>query len=514
MNYIILFLILPLFSAFLAPVCNIVRGRFGKYLNIAVYAAGAAGGIYFFSVSGFDAYSVIIGGWKPPYGINLYLGPVAFGFGILIYFIAFLIHIYDLQNNRPAYYHMLFALFVFASLGMTMTGDLFNLFIFIEIGTIALLGLSASVSSGSGARGALKYFVPAALVSMIMLAGIALLYSSLGTLNIAHIARSSELNGSLAFLLGIGILGIFFFEAELFPFNTWVPDLYRGAPSSIAAGVAGIGGIAGVVSFGRVFLTMMAGSDTFRFARSRLTAVVFIIAAASIVIGELAALKEEDVKKVLAFSSVSHMGIVVLTFSIGGSVALTAGLFILLNHSVVKPLMLMTAGFYIKTSGKARWREMRGIARRYPLTGALFVVGALSLMGMPLFAGFWGKMILLKDLFSGQGSLSAAGQQTFPLIGAAVILFSVILEGTYFMRIGHVFFEAQPSEDIARRSRRLKISLSTAAPALILALVVVLFGLRPGLIEGYLSRAASDLINTADYINNVLVALSAAGGAL
>jgi formate hydrogenlyase subunit 3/multisubunit Na+/H+ antiporter MnhD subunit len=506
--YAILFLVLPLFAAFLTPVGSLIRSKFGNILNLLVYAAGIFIGGYLISEMDGGANVILLGGWRPPYGINLYLSSVSIGFGILVYVIALFIQMNDLNRERPGRYNLLFSLFVFASLGMMQTGDLFNLFVFIEIGTIAVLALAPTVSMKSGTRGAVKYLVLSGLLSMIMLAGIALLYSSLGTLNIAHIASSGALNGALAFLIGIGVLSLLFFEAELFPFNAWVPDLYKGAPSAVSGAVAGIGGLSGVVVLGRLFMTMMGRDTSFQFANGRLLILVFCIAVASILIGEVAALKERDLKKMLAFSSVGQMGVVVLTFTAGSVNAVYAGLFLLVNHSVMKPMLLLLAGFFIGATGSSKWDAMRGAGRRYPVFGALFILGGLSLMGMPIFAGFWGKMILLKSLFDGASALT--------LVGAAAVLFSVIIEGIYFLRAGHSLFESEAdttSGSVEKKQLRGSAVL-TFIPAIVFALVTVVLGIRPGILSFFLNSASSDLVGTAEYIRNVLMTVSNVGGGL
>jgi formate hydrogenlyase subunit 3/multisubunit Na+/H+ antiporter MnhD subunit len=452
-----------------------------------------------------------LGGWGPPFGINLYLSPLSVGFGIVVYLLALFIHINDMGKGRSGRYNLLFSLFVFASLGMMQTGDLFNLFIFIEISSIAVIALTSAVSPRSGSRGAVKYLIPSGLLSMLMLASIALLYSSHGTLNIAHLASKDPLNGAVGLVLGIGLLGMLFFETELYPFNTWVPDVYKGAASSFSAGIAGIGGLSGAVVLGRVFLTMMGQDTTFRFSQPKLLVVVFVIALASILIGEISALRERDLKKVLAFSSVGQMGIVVLSFTIGGASGVYAGLFLLLNHTLVKSMLLLLTGFFIGVTGRASWDEMSGVGRKHPLFGALFVLGGLSLLGMPPFAGFWAKIIFLKALFDNMSTLAG--------IGVSVLLLSIVIEGVYLLRIGHSLFEREEGESAhfnahKRGSVPLRNTAPTFIPALLLTVATLILGVRPGIVSAFLNSASADLLGTMDYVHNILTTLSLVGGGL
>jgi formate hydrogenlyase subunit 3/multisubunit Na+/H+ antiporter MnhD subunit len=519
-SYAILFLVIPLFSAFLAPLGSLIRAKFGNVLNLLIYAAGVAIGIVLFAGMEAGGQTLAMGGWSPPFGINLYLSPVSVGFGILVYLIALFIHVSDLGSGRTARYNLLFSLFVFASLGMMQTGDLFNLFIFVEISSIAVIALAPAVSGRAGTRGAVKYLVPSGLLSMFMLASIALLYSSLGTLNIAHVASSDPLNGALGLVLGIGLMAVLFFETELFPFNSWVPEVYKGASSSFSGAIAGIGGLSGAVVLGRLFLTMMGPDTSFSLAHDRLLIVVFVVGAASVLLGEFAALRERDLKKVLAFSSVGQMGVVALTFTVGGMNALHAGLFLLLNHSIVKPLLLILAGFFIGVTGTSKWSEMTGVARQSPLFGVLFIAGGLSLMGMPVFAGFWAKMTFLKALFDQASPFAAAV--------AGIVLLSSVVEGIYFLRIGHSFFERDSAEDADADQDRTRLNVHTPVyekpsrlkrtlvfiPSVVLALGTVVLGLRPGLLYVFLQGAADDLLNTTAYIGNILVSATTAGGGL
>ena len=497
MKYIPVLVILPLVSAFLAPAAGLINKKFGRFFNILIYAAGLFLSLVFLPQGFKGGYTVIIGGWRPPFGINLYYSAVsALGF-VVIYFLALFIHISDLSEKRNSYYNLLFSMFVFSSLGMVATGDLFNLFIFLEIGSVAVIALGSFVSERAGTRGAVKYMIPSNMVAMFMLIGIALIYSSLGTLNIAHISTSPVLNGPYALVIGLAIFTALLFEAELFPFNTWVPDMYKGAASTFSGALSGIGGFAAALVLGRIFLTMMGPDSSFKLANNSLAMIVMVAGIISLLLGELSALKERDVKKVLAFSSVGQMGLVAIAFASKSELAVTAGIILLLNHSIAKPLMLITAGFFVKTSGESRWDKMRGIARMYPMMGVVFIVSALSLMGMPFFMGFWGKIELVKSLIGGQ---------ILSKIALGAILFSVIVEGAYFVRMSHAFFE-QPEDREYKRAGRVHIII----PVLVLVAIVIVLGLYPNYLQSFAGRVSSDLLDSATYINNILHTVSSAG---
>jgi len=497
-KYVPILLILPLVSAFLAPALGIVNKKFGRFFNPILYGLGIFFGILLFINEYPESHLIVIGGWRPPFGINLYISPLSYIGIIGIYLLAFFIHIADIENPRSSYYNLLFALFVFSSLGVVLTGDIFNLFIFLEIGSVAVIALSSAVSERAGTRAAVKYMVPSNLVAMFMLIGIALLYSSLGTLNIAHITASQSLNGAIALVIGLSIFTSLFFEAELFPFNTWVPDVYKGSASTFSAALSGIGGLASALVLGRLFLTMMGPESSFKLASNQLSSILYIVATASILIGEFSALKERDVKKVLAFSSVGQMGLVALAFATRNPLAVSAGIILLVNHSFAKPLLMIVAGFFVKTTNETRWDDMRGVARQYPMMGVLFIIAALSLMGMPFFMGFWGKIELVKSLLDG-GVLA--------WVGFGAILISVIVEGAYFVRMSHAFFE-QPTEDI-KIAKMGKMSI--IIPICVLVTVIIILGIFPSIMQGFANHISSDLLNSNGYINNIIQSVSSAG---
>jgi formate hydrogenlyase subunit 3/multisubunit Na+/H+ antiporter MnhD subunit len=491
-----LFLILPLIAAFLLPLGTIIHKRFGKLLNVVTYGIGIAIGITLLMPTLLTGGTVIqMGGWPAPYGIVLYLGPLALCAGIMIYLIALLIEINDINKSRTTYFHLLFNLFIFASIAMLMTSDLFNMFVMMEIGSIAVAGMASSASMRMGSRGGFKYIVMSGLVSMLMLAAIGLLYSATGTLNIAHLAsRTSDvLNPSFGFIVGLGLMFAMFFETEQFPFNSWVPEIYEGAPSSLTAAISGIGGIAAVGVFGRIIFTLIQGGSIFYGIFPKLSLIIFIVAIASVLIGEIAAFNEQNLKKMLGFSTVAQFGLILMAFAAGGQNGALAGIYLVLSHTVAKPALLFIAGFFSKASDKGNWKDMKGIGRRFPFLGGAFIALSLSIMGVPMFFGFWGKLELLQTLISGN---------ILSKIAFGAVLLGAVFEGIYLLRVGHSFFEKPDGADVKKFDP--KGAFMTAIPVLILALIVVVLGVYPQSIVWSLQKIAADLVDRTQYIAHIL----------
>ncbi|OHD10204.1 MAG: hypothetical protein A2Y41_11920 [Spirochaetes bacterium GWB1_36_13] len=484
-----LFLIVPLIAAFTVPLGSIFSKKYGRFLSPAVYLAGLILGIIILPDILLNSKNLLMGGWKAPYGINLYYSPLSVGAGTLIYLMGFFISLNDLNKERKANYQLLFQLFIFANVGMVLTGDLFNLFVLIEIASITTISLTASVNQAWGSRGSLKYLISAGLTSMLMLTGIGLLYSAAGTLNMAHLSSGGVLGASFGLLILVLIFTAFFFEAELFPFNAWVPEVYQGASSPFSAAVAGIGSMTAGLVLARFWVTITAQGAVFQGSIQKMGNILLLVGIASVLFGELAALREKKLKKLLGFSSVGQMGLAVLAFALPVENAVYAGLFILFAHTLAKPLLLLIAGKFAEITGSNNWKEMQGAGRKNPVLGAAFIIASLSLMGIPFFAGFWGKLELLRSLFSGSGLISA---------GAVAVLTAVVIEGAYLMRIGHHFFISPERELKSSKNWILSVTV------IVFSVLILWVGICPETIMGVLKKVTADLMDNAVYIKNIL----------
>lgn len=503
MNRHIILLLFPAAAAFLIPLGLLVSKKFGPVLSAVFYAAGAAYGIMIFPAPGSGPVSAVVANWKPPFGINLVFSPLTVGAAVGIYVLALLVIIFDLQNTerKKGQYYLLYSLMVFSALGMVLTGDLFNLFVFLEIGGIAAFACigagpaaAGAMNTGLSSRGGLKYLIQAQLTSLLMLAGIALLYSAAGALNIAFIARFELLKPAFAFFTALLILLPVLLEIKLFPFNTWVADAYDGAESSFAGSISSIMALAGGIVLMRLSLTMMNPEGMFGSISGKISVLLIIAGGISVVFGEMAALMEKNLKRVLAFSSVGQMGMVAVGIGVARTVSVEGAILLVVSHSAAKLLLFFVSGLFIRISGGKDWAGMRGIARRLPAAGVLFVAGAMALMGVPMFAGFWGKLSILKG---------AAGAGGAALFGFTAILIGTVVEGIYFMRIGHCFFE-KPEEKGKGPFPGAGYNAGFLIPSIILVLFLLFAGVYPAYIVPWLRDGAAELTIPAAYIEGIL----------
>lgn len=573
MNEAILLFLFPAAAALAAPLGQAVSERSGRLLALAAYLAGLVYGILLYPGVRAEPRSIVVGNWPPPFGINFYLSPLTLGLVLLVFFAATLLLLFNDRvelraawarpvgavfggttgggrgpevggggaaghsaapfagpesGGRMGQFYLLYSLLVMAAVGIILTADLFNVFVFLEIGGIATFALVASGDRAIASAGALRYLVPAQLTTLLMLAGIALVYSATGVVNIASLSSFARLNPAFAFLVGLLILLPVLLELKQFPFNSWVGGAYRGATPVVGATMSGLTTIAIVMLLARLLLTMMNGSSAFALAAGRLRLVVLSLGALTVLIGEIAAFRESELKRVLAYSSAGQMGMIALGIAIATSAALKGVLFLLVSHTLAKALLFIVDGVTAKLSGSERWNEMKGVARRYPLLGIFFAIGALALMGIPLFSGFWGKLDLIRAAVSSGGIY---------LVAIAVVLLATVIEGVYFMKIAHTLFVDEPAADghaanghgvpagvpdtgnaagaggrliDTIKARRgivcplLPYRLSFFVPALLLSAGVLVLGILPGLIEPWIQAGAAELLHPAGYVAAIL----------
>jgi formate hydrogenlyase subunit 3/multisubunit Na+/H+ antiporter MnhD subunit len=244
----------------------------------------------------------------------------------------------------------------------------------------------------------------------------------------------------------------------------------------------------------RLVLGLMSPGGALGGAGPRFRELLLLLALLSVLIMELAAFKERDLHRLLGFSSAGQMGMVALGISAGDEASLQGALLLLISHSLAKLLLFVLAGFFSRAAGSRDWTQMRGLGRRLPWAGGLFVLGALALMGMPLLAGFWGKMELLRGLAAAGGIW---------LAGMSGLLAGTVLEGVYFMRIAHGLFEP------GREWGDLRLNAAALVPGLLLAAALLTIGFFPGLLGAWLDGAVRELRSPADPL---LLHLVAAGG--
>ncbi len=478
------FVAIPLFAAFLIPLIGKVSKQAVKYVPGIVFLYLAFVAVKLFPQAIKNPIVEIIANFKAPFGIVLYFGPLAAFLISMVMMIGFIIWLYSFKFiiREPAEkFYMLFMMLVTGATGILLTGDVFNLFVFFEITAIAAYSLTAFLRDKDGAEAAFKYLLIGSFSSTFFLLAIALIYSNTHTLNMADLAVKMQnvdvtvkLMILIFFIAGLGI------EAEIFPLNGWAPDAYSQAPTPVAAVFAGIVVKAALYALLRLVFLMFNWTAVFY--------LLLVLGVITMLIGEMSAMRQSQIKRMLAFSSIGQMGLIIIAFSIATLPSLQAALFQMVNHALIKPLLFFAAGYLVFHSGSKEISALDGLGKVKPLTSFFFAFGALAIMGLPPFSGFWGKLFIL---------LSAGNKHLVFVI--VLILISGIIEAIYYLR---VIIRLYLYKETTKEVRKTPVSGLVAMG--VLTVLIIALGLYPNAILHYLKPAANDLLNQAHYIKAVL----------
>ena len=304
--------------------------------------------------------------------------------------------------------------------GIAMVRDLFSLYVFIEVTAIATFILIALQRDRFAIEGVLKYLILSVVASTLMLSSIALFLLFAGGLSFPVLraaAAASSGNFIIPSAIGLFLCGLFI-KGGLFPFHGWLPDAYTSAPASVSVFLAGIVTKAsGIFALTR-FLTSITGFSPV------IKSILLLVGAMSVVVGALAAIGQKDMKRMLAYSSISQMGYIILGLGVGTKLGIFAALFHFLNHALFKGQLFVNAAAVEEQLGTRDMQKMGGLAQNMPITGTTSLIASLSAAGIPPLAGFWSKLLIIISLW-------LTAQYTYAFVA---ILASVVTLG-YFLKL-------------------------------------------------------------------------------
>jgi len=496
-----LFIAVPLVVAFLLP----MFGRKGK-TAATVLANLVTISLLVFAVASIGKTEVYeIGKWSIPLGINLVLDGLSSLLLLAISIVSAAAMLFSArymeQYTAKAKYLSLFLLMVVGMNGVVLSGDIFNLFVFLEIASLASYALVGFGCEHEELEASFKYMVLGTIASIFILFAIALVYGNTGMLNMAYISKAiqnSGLNAGLKFALALFIVG-FGLKAALVPFHAWLPDAHPSAPAPISAMLSGILiKTLGVYALARVLFNVFGVSVSIGW-------LLIVLGLLSMVAGAFLAIGQWDLKRLMAYSSISQIGYVVLGIGLGAtliargdnlawaSLSILGGLFHLVNHAVYKSLLFLTSGSVEMSTGTRQLKQMGGLAEKLPLTRTACAVASASIVGIPPFSGFWSKLILV----------IAAVQAQFYWI-AAIIVFVSLCTLIMYLKVQRYVFLGELPENL-QQTKENKGSMLVAM--VFLACLCVLMGLLvlvPGLKQAILDPAVKVLTDGLKYSANVM----------
>ena len=481
----VLLVVVPLVAAPIAALLNRPRLSWAVAVAATLWALYAALELLSQTMAAGEIHYEL-GGWAAPYGIEYVVDPVNAWVVVIVSLIGALVAPYarvsverEITEDRIPLFYAAFILCLTGLLGIAVTGDVFNVFVFLEISSLSAYALIALGSDRRALTASFQYLIMGSVGATFIVIGIGLMYVMTGTLNMADLAdRLPEVSGTrtipVAFtFLTVGIT----LKLALFPLHLWLPNAYTYAPSAVTAFIASTATKVGVYLLLRFFFTIFG--VTFSFDVMQLDRILMPLALIAIVTMSLVAIYQENVKRLLAYSSVAQIGYMVLGISFASVLGLTAGILHLFNHALMKGALFMSMGCVMYRVGSVRLERMHGLGRAMPWTMAAFVVGGLSLIGVPFTVGFISKWYLVQ---------AALEQGMWPVAG--VVLLGSLLALMYVWKVVEVayFREADPELGIS------EAPLSLLAPTWVLVLGNLYFGINASDSVGIATRAAEVLL--------------------
>ncbi|WP_136690128.1 complex I subunit 5 family protein [Halorhabdus amylolytica] len=446
-----------------------------------------------------------VSNWPAPFGISLVAD--ALSAFMLVLAVAVVVPalvfsaLYVEEFAQRVSYHSLFHFMLAGVTGAFLTGDIFNLFVWFEVMLMPSYVLVVFYGRAEHTRAALQYTVLNLLGSAVMLVAIGGIYATVGTLNMADIARrlahAGEFGIDPAPVLGLGaiLFAVFALKAGIVPFQFWVPAAYRAAPAPIAAVMAGVTKKVGIYAIIRLLFTVF-GTATVGggLAPARIAEglgfgmagksflglfgpVLFLMAIGSILLGGLGAVSRNDLDDILAYSSIGQVGFIVLALALaatGPQAVRTAGLIAALvyslNHAIAKSALFLISGTVYEAVGSIRFDALGGLSTRRPILASSFFLGGIALVGIPPLTGFFGKLLV----FDTAGKAIVAGE---PFAGVALIvaLAGAVLTIAYVSRAWNRAFWGSPSDPVTRSYQPTALVAVVAAFVLLVAVLGIGF---------------------------------------
>ncbi len=484
----VLLTVIPLSGAFFVPMFGREGDRgYRVALGTVLLTTACAAALLVITGRG-QAISYYVGNWAPPWGIEIRVDAfsafLSFSFS-LVYLAVIAYSARDVSHElNPAalrWYWSLMLLLLAGLLGVSSAADLFNLFVFTEIYSLAACGIISVRDRMDSLEAALKYLLLSAVAAGCILLGISLIYMVTGHLNYAHLATAlpaAVATSPRTVLAAVALLATGFgLKSALFPLHMWLPDAHSSALSPASAVLSGIAVKAGIIALFRLFASVLSASPAVVRAMPTFLAV---LAVGGMIFGALFAMTQTDLKRMLAYSTVVQVGYIYLAFSVLNPVALTGAILHIVNHALLKGMLFLSAGLIIHRTGKRRIADLQGIGREMPLTMIALTIGAMGMVGIPLTNGFVSKWHMVL------GSLEA-GQP----LAAGVILLSSLFSALYYFPLVIAGWFGNPA---APAPARPEAPPSMLWPVLGLGAVSLILGIVPEPVVNVLGEAAKHLL--------------------
>ncbi|MFN8086796.1 MAG: Na+/H+ antiporter subunit D [Microbacterium sp.] len=416
--------------------------------SVLLYAVDSSG----------QALAVSVGGWPIPFGIILYVDRLAALLVVVSSIVLLAVLLFsvgqgaaDGDDDTPVtIFHPSYLILAAGIFNAFIAGDLFNLYVGFEILLVASYVLITLGSTESRIRTGVVYIVVSLVSSILFLAAIAAIYGALGTVNIAQLAeRMSELPDATQLVLHLMLLLAFSIKAAVFPLSFWLPDSYPTAPAPVTAVFAGL--------LTKVGVYAMIRTETQIFRDNDVNTLLLVVALATMIVGVLGALAQAELKRILSFTLVSHVGYLVFGLAIATPVALGATIYYMVHHIIVQTTLFLAVGLVERRAGSTSILKVKGLMRAAPVIAVLYFIPAINLGGLPPFSGFIGKFALF----------DAAAQVGTPLMYVLIVggIITSLLTLYTLMRAWNLAFWREDEDHTEETGVVERIEYLGAAPA-------------------------------------------------
>ena len=444
-----------------------------------------------------------MGNWEPVSGYAIGIGyeidALNLFFALLVVTTFLLSGIYSVRymerDHHLAHYYTLYLMLSGGVLGLVLTGDIFNMFVMIEIMTFAAVALTAFRNNKFGSlEAAFKYLVIGSAGSSFTLTGIALLYGQCHTLNMAQIAAQMATGMSPTTVMALSLMFVGFgVKSFIVPFHAPAADAYATAPTSISMVFSGMVNKAGVYGMIRMLYIIFHAMGL-----SSVQILLTLFGCVTMFVGVTMALAQHDFKRLLAFHSISQIGYVMTAAGLGTALGLSGGLFHAMNHTLFKGLLFLTAGAVLYRTGTTNLDKLGGLSKKMPKTTICFLVGAFSISGVPPFNGFASKWIIYQAAYT---KAVETGNFVYAVVTVVALIVSVMTLASFIKVTQAVFFGQLPAscENVT------EVPLSMRIPMWILSALCVIGGLfYPQVSKYMLTPAANAALNPTAYIDKMM----------
>ena len=434
-NFPFMSIILSLFSG---PLSSVLDGKWAKRVNTAVIVIVGilSACVLRYVVGTGEEFIYYMGHFPAPWGNEIRVGRLEAFMALFFCVIMFLCmlggtreRLTQIEDSKQNLYYIMVNLLLCSLLALIYTNDLFTAYVFVEINTISACGLIMIRQNGRTFEAAVRYMIMSLLGSGLLLLGICFLYSVTGHLLMSNIQQQVQLLAAtgeyhIPLLVALSLMSVgLAMKSALYPFHSWLPDAYGYSTVSSAAILSSL------VSKGYIFLLIKIFYRVIGFdivCESKVIHVLYVFGIMGMIMGSVSAIQENNIRRMIAYSSVAQIGYIYMGFGLGTEAGVVASVYHVLSHAATKSLLFVAAsGLTDASGGRVSFHDLRGAGYRHRLAGIAFTVGSLSMVGLPMFSGFISKLLFSQE---------AVGHNHKMLPTLIALAISTVLNALYFMK--------------------------------------------------------------------------------